>query len=191
MKLTKEMQDDIMAWVEKNGLFPQRCGAPIADLCRQFGFSRDAFELWRKKSAFSVELHRAQEVFAAQTEVNIVNALVRAAGGVDFTREKQEATAQKVVEYDPKTGKKIKEYTTDKLVAKKATKETIYYPPNVDAVRFLLTNLAADRWRLKQEVTHQGGESPVNITLRDPKAQAGLLKAISTGAAPRKPKDEE
>jgi len=191
MKLTKEMLERIEKWVELNGLYPQPCGAPIAALCRECGFSDESFRKWSEKLDFLELLSRARAKFAQRTEITIVNALIKSAQGVDYTKEKQEATAQKVIEYDPKTGKKVKEYTTDVLVPKKATRENIYFPPNVDAAKFVLSNIASDRWRLKQEVTHQGGDSPLTLTLADPKALAGLQKALETGAKPRKPKDEE
>ncbi len=185
MKLTKEMIERIEKWVELNGLYPQPCGATIQALCRECGFSDETFRRWSANVAFVDMLSRAREKFAATTEITLVNALVRAAAGVDYTREKQEATAQKVVEFDPKTGKKVKEYTTETLVPKKATRENIYFPPNVEAAKFVLSNLAPERWRLKQEVTHQGGGEPLTLTLTDPQARAGLTKALETGAKPR------
>ena len=157
MKFTKEMQDRIIAFVELNGLYPQPCGATIASLCEACGFSRDIWEIWREDSVFSASLSRAREKFAQKTELRIVNSLVKAAEGVDYTKETNEATAQVVTEYDPKTGKKIKSYTTDKLVPKKAKRENIYYPPNVDAAKFVLTNIAPDRWKNKQETSFGPG----------------------------------
>ena len=44
---------------------------------------------------------------------------------------------------------------------------------------------------LEQKVTHEGGNVPIQLALSDPQALAGLQKALATGAAPRKPKDEE
>lgn len=181
----------IEKWVELNGLYPQPCGAPLAALCRECRISWDTLKEWEKKPDFSDMLSRARAKFAQSTEITIVNALIKSAQGVDYTKEKQEATAQKVIEYDPKTGKKVKEYTTDVLVPKKATRENIYFPPNVDAAKFVLSNIAPDRWRLKQEVTHQGGDAPLHLTLADPKALSGLQTALETGAQPRNPEGEE
>ena len=191
MKLTKEMMERIEKWVEINGLYPQPCGATVQALCQACGFSDESYRRWSANVDFVEMLNRARAKFSATTEITLVNALVKAAAGVDYTKETNEATAQVVTEYDPKTGKKVKSYTTDQLVPKKAKRENIYFPPNVDAAKFVLSNLAPDRWRLKQEVTHQGGDAPVNVTLNDPTAVKGLKKALETGAKPRKPEGEE
>lgn len=190
MKLTKEMIDRIQAWVELNGLYPQPCGATVQSLCQECGFSDESFRRWSQKVEFVEMLNQARAKFAATVEVKIVNALIRSAIGVDYTKNISEAVAQKVVEYDEK-GKKRKEYTTATLVPKKAKQENIYYPPNVEAAKFVLSNINPASWRLKQEVTHTGGPTPINLEFSDPKALAGLNKALANGAQPRKPKDEE
>lgn len=95
---------------------------------------------------------RARATFAQQTEIEVVNAMKKAALGMEFTKETNEATAQKVIEYDPKTGKKVKEYTTDKLVPKMAKREFIVIPPSVEAGKFMLKNMAPERWKDKQEI---------------------------------------
>lgn len=150
-KMTKEMLERIETFVAARGLYPQPCGAPIAELCRECGISDETFARWSKKVEFVDLLTRAREKFAQTTEVNVVNALVKAAQGVDFVQETQEGKAQVVKEYDPKTGKLVKEYTTDKMVTTKAKKVRVYYPPDVRAAQFLLTNVAPDRWKLKQD----------------------------------------
>ena len=44
---------------------------------------------------------------------------------------------------------------------------------------------------LEQKVTHEGGNVPIQLELANPDALAGLKKALATGAAPRKPIDEQ
>lgn len=189
MKLTIEMIDTIEKWVTLNGLHPQPCGATITSLCQSVGISDETFRRWSQKVEFVEMLNRAREKFAANVEIDVVNALVKAAKGVDYTRQKSEATAQKVIEYDPKTGKKIKEYTTETLVPKKATQENIYFPPSVDAAKFLLTNIAAQRWKLKQEHTIGPESQPLVLNISE-RAKEGLERALATGAAPRTPENE-
>lgn len=190
MKMNAAKIEEAAAWVERNGLHPQPCGATIKDFCTAMGITWDTYKKWCEKSDFSDALNRAREVFRRNTIKEVENALVKAARGVDFTKEKTEAKAEKVVEYDPKTGKKVREYMGEVKVVK-AVRETYYYPPDIKAAIFVLTNLAGDNWKQKQETTLQGGTQPLNLTLQDPAALAGLRKALETGAAPRKPQDEE
>ena len=192
MKLTKEMMQRIKDFVELNGLYPQPCGATSRSLCQACGISEDSLARWKQKADFAEMLTHAREVFASKTEVTLVNALVKAAQGVDYTREKSEATAQKVVEYDPKTGKKVKEYTTDKLVPKKASRENIYFPPNVEAAKFVLSNIAAERWRLKQDVNLGNTDGkPLALSVSSPEVAEDIRKVIDAGAQPAPPKGEE
>lgn len=189
MKMNAAKIEEAAAWVERNGLHPQACGATIKDFCAAMGIDTRTYERWQANVAFVDALNRAREVFRRNTIKEVENALVKAARGVDFTREKTEARAEKVIEYDPKTGKKVREYMGEPKVVK-ATRETVYFPPDIKAAIFVLTNLSGDVWKQKQETTIQGGGEPIHLELKDPAALAGLKKALATGAAPRKPKDE-
>ena len=152
MKLTAEMKKHIREFVELNGLYPQHCGSPLKDLLKAVGIDWHTFKRWEENTDFADLLSRARATFAQQSEIEIVNALKRAALGIEFTEETSEATAQVIREYDPKTGKKVKEYTTDKLVPKKAKRKTVVIPPSVEAGKFMLKNLAPERWKDKQEI---------------------------------------
>ena len=152
MKLTAEMKDRIREFVELNGLYPQPCGATQQALCKAVGIGWDSLKRWEQKADFAEMLSRARAKFAQQTEIEVVNAMKKAALGFEYTKETQAATAQKVVEYDPKTGKKVKEYTTEKLVTKGAKRVKLIFPPSVKAGTFLLVNLAPDRWKQRQEI---------------------------------------
>lgn len=157
MKMNAAKIAEAEAWVEKNGLHPQPCGATIRDFCKAMGIDDATFRRWSKIADFADALNRAREVFRVTTIREVENALVKAARGVDFTKEKTEAKAEKVVEYDPKTGKKVREYMGDPKVVK-AVRETFYYPPDVKAAIFVLTNMAPEDWKVKQEtaITAQG-----------------------------------
>lgn len=150
MKLTAEMISRAELWVEQNGLYPQRCGAPIKDFCKAMGITERSYNNWSKISGFSEALTRAREKFTARTITDVSNALIKAAKGVDFTRVKEEARADKVVEYDAKTSKKVKEYMGE-LKTVKASRETFYYPPDTKAAIFVLTNMQPDNWKDKQQ----------------------------------------
>ena len=155
MKLNAEKIQEAAAWVERNGLHPQPCGATLRDFCKAMGINDATYRRWLNNAEFADALTRARELFRINTVREVENALVKAARGVDFTRIKEEAKAEKVVEYDPKTGKKVKEYTGE-LKTVKATRETVYFPPNVEAAKFVLTNLAGDAWKIKQETALTG-----------------------------------
>lgn len=190
MKLNATKITEAAAWVERNGLHPQPCGASIKDFCAAMGISFNTYQRWQENDNFVNALTRARKVFRTTTIRDVENALIKAAKGVDFTKEKTEAKAEKVVEYDPKTGKKVKEYMGDAKVVK-ATRETMYYPPDIKAAIFVLTNMAPDTWKQKQETTLQGNGGPIAITLADNAAMEGLKRALETGAKPRKPENEE
>ncbi len=175
MKLNATKITEAGAWVEKNGLFPQPCGASLRQFCEAMGIDDATYRRWLKKADFADALTRARERFRITTVRDVENALVKAARGVDFTKVKEEAKAEKVVEFDPKTGKKIRE-TTGQLKTVKATRETYYYPPNVEAAKFVLTNMAPDDWKLKQEVNHSGTLEQ-KVVVED-KAQADKIANI-------------
>ena len=178
MKMTPEKIAEAEAWVEKNGLTPQPCGATIRDFCAAMGISDDTYRRWRENAEFADALNRAREKFRVATVRNVENALIRAAQGVDFTRIKEEAKAEKVVEYDKDTGKKIRE-STGQLKTIKATKETIYYPPNVEAAKFVLSNLSPEDWKIKREATIQTpGGLVLNVTASE-RGKANIEQIIA------------
>jgi hypothetical protein len=182
------MIENARKWVEKNGLHPQPCGATIRQFCEAMGVSDETFRRWQKNVAFVEMLNHAREIFHSTTVREVENALVKAARGVDFVHIKEEKKAQKVKEYDEK-GRKVKEYDGNPVIVK-SVRETIYYPPNVEAAKFILSNMAGEDWKLKQETTVRA--QGINIEMILPQeAIDGLSHAIETGAKPRAPKDEE
>lgn len=163
MKLSAAKIQECASWVEENGLYPQRCGASVKQFCEAMGINDATFRRWLGKADFADAITHAREVFQQNTVHEVVNALVRAARGVDFIKKKDEGRPQVVKEYDPKTGKKIKEYTTEKIVTVKSLRETVYFPPDVNAAKFLLTNMDPDNWKNKQDTT-----TDLNIDLEEP-----------------------
>ena len=160
MKYNAAKIAECAAWVEKNGLHPQPCGATIRSFCEAMGIDQATYHRWAKIATFASAIQHAREVFRVNTVREVENALVKAARGVDFVHIREEKKAQKVKEYDEK-GRKIREYDGDPIVVK-SMRETVYFPPDVKAAQFVLTNLAGDDWRLKQEQTIKT-ETPVIV----------------------------
>lgn len=174
MKLTKEMVDRAALWVEKNGLYPQPCGASVKMFCEAMGISFPTYQRWEQNVNFMSALSRAREVFRQTSVREVSNALIVAAKGVNFTKEKSEYHAQVVKEYDPKTGKKVKEYTTDKGVKVKEYRETFYYPPDVAAAKYVLNNMDPEHWKEKQDTSVSldvNTEQPPVIVFGAPESQ--------------------
>ena len=87
MKLNASKIAEAEAWVEKNGLYPQACGATVKQFCQAMGISKKTYERWQANDAFVSALSRARELFRVTTIRDVENALVKAAKGVDFTPE--------------------------------------------------------------------------------------------------------
>lgn len=163
MKLSAAKIRECAAWVEVNGLYPQRCGASIKQFCEAMGIDPRTYNRWAEKSELSEALTHAREVFKQRTVQEVSNALVKAAKGYEFVKTKTEGKPQVVTEYDPKTGKKVKTYQTEKIIPVKSTKEVIYVEPNVHAACFLLTNMDPDNWKNKVDNT-----TDLNVELETP-----------------------
>ena len=176
MKLSAAKIRECAAWVEVNGLYPQRCGASIRQFCDAMGIAFITYQRWQANENFVTAITHAREVFQQNTVHEVVNALVKAARGVDFVKKKDEGRPQIVKEYDPNTGKKIKEYTIEKIVTVKSLRETVYYPPDVNAAKFLLTNMDPENWKNKQDATtdlNLNFEEPPVIVFRDTSKETG------------------
>ena len=176
MKYNTAKIAECVAWVEKNGLHPQPCGAMVKEFCEAMGISFETYSKWCKKTEFAEALTRARETFRVQTVREVENALVKAARGVDFVHIREEKKAQKVKEYDEK-GRKVREYEGDPIIVK-SMRETVYFPPDVKAAQFVLTNLAGDDWKQKQEQTIKT-EAPVFVVKTE--AERKKLEDIAEG----------
>lgn len=194
MKLNAAKIKECADWVEKHGLHPQACGASIGDFCKAMGIAERTAYLWLKNAEFADAIAQARDKYAATVVRDVENALVKAALGLDaeVTKEKAKAFDDVVREYDPVTGNLIREHKTKKLVTVEATRERRYYPPDVRAAQFVLTNMAGGTWRQKQDVNvgTQAG-SAIQITVGSQEAADALKKVIATGAQPREPENPE
>jgi len=151
MKLTKEMVDRAALWVRMNGLYPQQCGAPVKRLCEFLDIDFKTYQAWMRKSNFSDAIKKAQQDFRADTVMEVVNTLKKSALGYTVTTSDSQYKAQVIKEFDPKTGKKVKEYTTDKGVKVQENRKEIHVQPNVAAGIFLLTNLDPENWKNRRD----------------------------------------
>ena len=163
MKYNKKKIKQCADWVRVNGLYPQQGGAPIKQFCAAMGITRDTYLAWMKKEEFAEAIEKAQNDYRQETTAELVNALKRRALGFEYVLEKKEGRAQLIKEYDPVTGKKIKEYTTEKVVTHKVVREEVHVSPDTGAAIFLLTNVDPDNWKNRQNKdTTLSGE--INLT---------------------------
>lgn len=158
MKLNAAKIKECAAWVEQHGLYPQACGASVDDFCKAMGIDPRTYNRWSKLPEMSEAIAQARDKYAATVVRDVENALVKAALGLDaeVTKEKAKAFDDVVREFDPVTGNLIREHKTKKLVTIEATRERRYFPPSVEAAKFVLSNLNGERWKIKQDVNATG-----------------------------------
>lgn len=194
MKLTPAKIKECADWVEKHGLHPQPCGASVDDFSKAMGIDRVTCWRWMKIATFATAINAARDKYAAKIVFDVENALVKAALGLDAeeTKEKAKAVDDVIREYDPATGNLVREHKTKKLVTMEATRTRRYYPPDVKAAQFILTNMAAGTWRQKQDLNIGAQQGTViEVKTGDQAAADGLRKALETGAQPEAPQAPE
>lgn len=132
-KYNKQMVQACADWVRENGLIDHG-GATLTDFCRAMGIDDMSYYNWMKRSEFSEAIKKAKEQFRDSLEKDIVKSLANAAKGYEYT--------QTTTEYTDVNGKPS---------IKKQVKKNVRVEPNVGAAIFLLTNLAPDRWKNRQQ----------------------------------------
>jgi hypothetical protein len=163
-KFNKDKLSQCVEWVEKNGLYPQRCGAPLKDFCSAMGISEQCYRNWLKVAEFAEAIAHARDVFAEQTVVEVVNALKKKALGCEYVEKRVKKAPRKIVTYDPKTGRKIAEEQGELIVVEQSA-DTVLIMPDTQAAIFLLTNLDPEHWKNMQRV-EQSGELKVNAEFK-------------------------
>lgn len=160
-KYNKEMIRRCADWVSENGLI-EYGGAKLIDFCKAFDIDDMTYYRWLENSDFSEAIKKAKEKFRESLETDIVKSLANAAKGHEYT---QTQTEYKDVNGSPKIVKQ--------------TKKKIRVEPNVGAAIFLLTNIAPDRWknRQQQELSGEVG-SGLNIIVEN-KEDADLIKKLT------------
>ena len=132
-KYNKDMVQACADWVRENGLIDYG-GATLRDFCRAMGIDDMSYYNWMKRSEFSEAIKKAKEAFRESLEKDIVQSLATAAKGYEYT--------QTTTEYTDVNGKPR---------IKKQVKKNMRVEPNVGAAIFLLTNLAPERWKNRQQ----------------------------------------
>lgn len=150
-KYSKDMVQACADWVRKNGLIDFG-GATLTDFCKAMGIEDQTYYRWLDKVEFVEAIKKAKEAFRSTLENDIVKSLANSAKGYEYE--------QYTTEYTDVNGKpKIK----------KQVKKNIRVEPNVGAAIFLLTNIAPDRWKNKQDSTVPVKEDnePIQIEIID------------------------
>lgn len=138
-------------WVRENGLIDFG-GATLTDFCKAMGIEDQTYYRWLDKVEFVEAIKKAKEAFRSTLENDIVKSLANSAKGYEYE--------QYTTEYTDVNGKpKIK----------KQVKKNIRVEPNVGAAIFLLTNIAPDRWKNKQDsnVSVKEDSEPIQIEIID------------------------
>lgn len=145
-KYNKQMVQACADWVRENGLIDFG-GATLTDFCKAMGIDDQTYYRWLGKVEFAEEIKKAKESFRESLEKDIVKSLAKAAKGYEYE--------QYTTEYTDVNGKpKIK----------KQVKKNIRVEPNVGAAVFLLTNIAPERWKNRQnQEVNISNEKPITV----------------------------
>lgn len=134
-------------WLTREGLVRiqgwARDGLTLQQIAKNCGVAKQTFYSWRAKFP---ELEKAMEQGKDSADREVENALYKSALG--YTVKIVKPVKTKVVDYDPKTGKKIRE-----TEIWKAVEEEIHVPAQVTAQIFWLKNRKPDQWREKNDLT--------------------------------------
>lgn len=137
MKYSKAKIQECAEWVEKNGLYPQNLGAPLAQFCEAMDIDDATYRRWMGKTEFADALAHARKVFKSNRVHETVNTLFKVANGYTWQKTKQEGRSG----------------TDGVFKTSRATKEDVQVPPNIEAIKFILTNMDPENWKNKQDTT--------------------------------------
>lgn len=134
-------------WITEDGLTKiqgwARDGLIDKQIAKNMGVAESTLRNWKNNFPEIAEaLRKGKEVVDREVE----NALFKSALG--FTQKVKKPVRIREVEYDPKSGKKIRE--SEKWVQ---VEEEVYVPPQVTAQIFWLKNRKPDQWREKNDLT--------------------------------------
>lgn len=134
-------------WIKEDGLLKiqgwARDGLIEKQIAKNMGVAESTLRNWKNNFPEIAEaLRKGKEVVDREVE----NALFKSALG--FMQKVKKPVRIREVEYDPKSGKKIRE--SEKWVQ---VEEEVYIPPQVTAQIFWLKNRKPDQWREKNDLT--------------------------------------
>ena len=151
------------------------------EMANVFGISDAGFALWKQKRPdFLKALHTGK-----MESIGVAaNSLFRAGNG--FTHDAVKLIPNRVKEYNPDTGKVVKEYTT--IIEHPYTK---HYPPNVTALIKFLSVRYPEVWGDRSEVIHSGEVKHSIDATKLTKKQLKTLQAIAQSGTKPEEKAEE
>lgn len=134
-------------WLTEEGLLKitgwARDGLIDKQIAHNMGVSYTSLREWKNQfPAIAEALRKGKEVVDREVE----NALFKSAIG--YTQTIRKPVKVRDVEYDPGTGRKVRE--VERWVA---VEEEIHVPPQVTAQIFWLKNRKPDQWREKNDLT--------------------------------------
>jgi hypothetical protein len=134
-------------WITEDGLLKiqgwARDGLIEKQIAKNMGVAASTLRSWKNVFPEIAEaLRKGKEVVDREVE----NALFKSAVG--FMQKVKKPVRIREVEYDPKSGKKIRE--SEKWVQ---VEEEVYIPPQVTAQIFWLKNRKPGEWREKNDLT--------------------------------------
>lgn len=134
-------------WLTREGLVRiqgwARDGLINKQIARNMGIGVSTLTEWRTKFP---EIEQAMEQGRDSADREVENALYKSAIG--YTKKVQKLVKVKTVDYDPETGRKVRE--TERWVA---VEEEVHVPAQVTAQIFWLKNRKPDQWREKSDLT--------------------------------------
>lgn len=130
-------------------------GATNEDLAAYFGKNPDTIYSWKNKHPEFAEALRAGKTGA---DVTVANRLFDRAVGATWVE--QQAFKLKEIEYDPSTGRKVREYERVEVV-----NVVRAAPPDTPAIGLWLKNRRPDLWRDKPEVPEDEDAQPVSVNV--------------------------
>jgi hypothetical protein len=168
MKYNESKIQECADWVKVHGLM-EHGGATLVAFCKAMDISQETYFAWMKKTEFSESIKKAKEMFRQSLEERVVNSMVQAATGYEYNETS--------TEYVNRDGERVikKQSVTSKRVQ-----------ANVAAGIFLLTNIAPERWKNKQNTEHTGQIDTGITFVVENEEQVDKLKRL----AERKPRNE-
>lgn len=143
-------------WLEPDGLILlegwARDGLIDEQIAEKVGISRSTLNDWKKRFPdISDALKKGKEV----VDRGVENSLLKKANG--YNAEIKKTFKIRIIDYDPDTGKKIREYEELKQAI-----DEVHVPADTTAQIFWLKNRMPDKWRDKPEGGNDGkGENGV------------------------------
>lgn len=159
-KFNEQIIHECEEWVSENGLM-EYGGAKLKNFCSNFGISDETYYRWMENVDFVDAIKKGKECFKNGLERNVVSSLARSAIGYEYEQVSSEYYME---------GKKKK--------LKKEVRKNVRVEPNVGAGIFLLTNLAPDRWKNKQNTEHSGEVSTGLTVVVKNQEEADLINKL-------------